>query len=304
MRPQRQRIPVLGVFVADIVSSCVDMTNSQFGAYHRLLYYAWEHGGLPNDVETCCRIGGGMEPGDWQAVRRRLVVLDEGTQSERLSHPRLERERNYALEQAEKRKESARKAAEARWDDASGMRDACVTQCDSNASGMRHAMRTQCDLNATLPLPLPLPHTLNQENQQAAPVVATSDPPKRRKRSQPKDSIFWNLETGWEGIDEFELGHLALAYPACDLRAELARMHQWLLANPAKAKKRKWRAFVIGWLSRSQEKGGGMQSRRPEEQARKPVVSTLMWRDDACRNMTDEQYAAWRSKQKFAKEGI
>jgi uncharacterized protein YdaU (DUF1376 family) len=151
MRPQRQRIPVLGVFVADIVSSCVDMTNAQFGAYHRLLYYAWEHGGLPNDVETCCRIGGGMDQSDWQAVRRRLVVLEQGTPDERLSHPRLERERKYAIEQSEKRKEAAKKAAEARWDDASGMRDALRSHCDSHAT-----------------LPLPLPHTQDQEKQQAA----------------------------------------------------------------------------------------------------------------------------------------
>ena len=301
MKPHRQRIPVLGMFVADIVSSCVDMTNSQFGAYHRLLYYAWEHGGLPNDVETCCRIGGGMQPSDWHAVRRRLVVLDQGTPSERLSHARLERERQYAIEQAEKRKYAAKKAADARWDDASGIRDACVTHCDPHAQRMPDASRTQCDSDATLPLPLP--HTNSQEKQQAAPVVATSGQPKRPTRSQPKDHISWKLETGWHGITGEDRSQWALAYPACDLMAELARMHQWLVANPAKAKKSKWRAFVIGWLSRSQEKGGGSLGRRPDEPSRKPVISTLMWRDDACRNMTDEQHAAWRVKQQLAKEG-
>jgi uncharacterized protein YdaU (DUF1376 family) len=300
MRPQRQRIPVLGVFVADIVSSCVDMTNAQFGAYHRLLYYAWEHGGLPNDVETCCRIGGGMTPTDWQAIRRRLVVLDEGTPSERLSHLRLERERKYAIEQSDKRKEAAKKAAEARWEDP--MRDACQSQCDSDALRMRDALQTQCDSYATLPLPLPLPHTQGQEKQQAAPVVPT-DVPQERKRPRNRDALGWTLEAGWQGITAEDRSQWALAYQACDLRAELARMHQWLIANPAKAHKKQWRAFVVRWLSRSQEKGGSLPSRRPDEAQRTPVVSTLMWRDDACRNMTDEQYAAWRAKQQLAKEG-
>jgi len=293
MRPQRQRIPVLGVFVADIVSSCVDMTNAQFGAYHRLLYYAWEHGGLPNDVETCCRIGGGMTPTDWQAIRRRLVVLDEGTPMERLSHLRLERERTYALEQADKRRDAAQKAAQARWEDANGMRGACVTHCDSHASGMRDALRSQCDSYATLPLPLPL--TQGQKEQQAAPVVST-DAPQRRKRPRTHDAIRWTPDGGWQGIADADRGQWAVAFPACDLRAELARMHQWLIANPAKAHKKQWRAFVLRWLTKSQEKGGGATSSRPDYQQRSPVVSTLMWRDDACRNMTDEQYSAWRAK--------
>jgi hypothetical protein len=30
---------------------------------------------------------------------------------------------------------------------------------------------------------------------------------------------------------------------------------------------------------------------------RPPVVSSRVWRDDACQNMTEEQYAAWRKKQ-------
>jgi uncharacterized protein YdaU (DUF1376 family) len=300
MKPQRQRIPVLGVFVADIVSSCVDMTNAQFGAYHRLLYYAWEHGGLPNDLQTCCRIGGGMDPCDWPSIRRRLVVLDEGTAHERLSHPRLERERKYAIEQSDKRKEAARKAAEARWDDASVMRDACVTHCDSHANGMRDALQTHCDSYATLPLPLP--HTQDQEKQQAAPVVPT-DVPQKRSRPRKRDALVWTPEAGWQGVGDSDRSQWAVAYPACDLRAELARMHQWLLANPAKSHKKKWRAFVVRWLARSQEKGGSVASRRPEDAQRQPVVSTLMWRDDACRNMTDEQYAAWRAKQQYAKEG-
>jgi hypothetical protein len=74
-------------------------------------------------------------------------------------------------------------------------------------------------------------------------------------------------------------------------------MHQWLLANQAKAHRKNWRAFAVRWLARSQEKGGTIQSRRPDDTPRAPVVSTRMWRDDACQNMTDEQYVAWRRKQ-------
>ena len=45
---------------------------------------------------------------------------------------------------------------------------------------------------------------------------------------------------------------------------------EWLQANPKRAGKRNWRKFLIGWLSRCQDKGGTNREpgRRPEEAAR------------------------------------
>lgn len=95
---------VLPLFCDDLIASCVDMTPACFGAYMRLLCYAWTRGGIPDNEAACSRITGGMEPGDWGAIRSRLLVLDDG----RLSHQRLELERLAVAEIREKRSEAGR----------------------------------------------------------------------------------------------------------------------------------------------------------------------------------------------------
>ena len=96
---------VLPLFCDDLIASCVDMTPACFGAYMRLLCYAWTRGGIPDDEGACGRIAGGLEPGDWQTIRERLVQLDDG----RLTHQRLELERVAVAEIRQKRSEAGRK---------------------------------------------------------------------------------------------------------------------------------------------------------------------------------------------------
>ena len=96
---------VLPLFCDDLIASCVDMTPACFGAYMRLLCYAWTRGGVPDDEASCARITGGMEPGDWAAIRARLVALDDG----RLTHQRLELERVAVAEIREKRSDAGRR---------------------------------------------------------------------------------------------------------------------------------------------------------------------------------------------------
>lgn len=60
----------------------------------------------------------------------------------------------------------------------------------------------------------------------------------------------------WEGIAAEDLEAWAKAYPACDLKVELAKMGEWILANPTKAVKSNWRRFITNWLSRQQDRGG------------------------------------------------
>jgi uncharacterized protein YdaU (DUF1376 family) len=96
---------VLPLWCDDLIASCVDMTPACFGAYMRLLCYAWTRGGIPDDQAACHRIAGGMEPGDWEAVRARLAVMDDG----RLTHERLELERLAVAEIREKRSEAGRR---------------------------------------------------------------------------------------------------------------------------------------------------------------------------------------------------
>ena len=110
-----------------------------------------------------------------------------------------------------------------------------------------------------------------EEIQPAAPVVATSDPPKRRNRSQPKDAIAWSFDFGWVGITPADREAWATAYPACTLDIELVRAAEWLKANPTKARKSNWRRFLVSWLTRSQDRGGTDRSagKTPEDVAKK-----------------------------------
>ena len=116
-----------------------------------------------------------------------------------------------------------------------------------------------------------------EEEIQPAAQVATSVPPKRRKRSQPAGGISWTADAGWQGITDADRTEWAAAYPACDVAGELLRATSWLKANPTRAHKSNWRKFVVSWLTRSQDKGGTNRTPgvRPDE---KPPPKA--WKDE------------------------
>ena len=92
----------------------------------------------------------------------------------------------------------------------------------------------------------------------------------------------------------------AEAYPACELDTELARATAWLRANPTKAHKSNWRKFLVGWLSRSQDRGGTNREPGNRPQTGPPPVDASrrrFWRADSQRNQTDAEHAAWRRDQ-------
>lgn len=60
----------------------------------------------------------------------------------------------------------------------------------------------------------------------------------------------------WCGISDDDVKGWKEAYPACDIKIELAKMKEWVLSNKAKGKKSNWRRFITNWLSRSQDRGG------------------------------------------------
>jgi len=114
-----------------------------------------------------------------------------------------------------------------------------------------------------------------KSNTPAAPV-ATSEPPKRRKRSQHPAAVSWDSEAGWQGITDSDRLEWRAAYPGAVLDQELAKATAWLKANPGRAGKRNWKAFVVRWLGKCQDGGGTSRTvgRRPDE---KPPPK--VWRD-------------------------
>jgi hypothetical protein len=71
--------------------------------------------------------------------------------------------------------------------------------------------------------------------------------------------ISWSVECGFTGITEKDMGEWAEAFPAVDIKRQLAAASRWLKDNPKKRKQLVGR-FITGWLSRQQERGGDIPS--------------------------------------------
>jgi hypothetical protein len=88
-----------------------------------------------------------------------------------------------------------------------------------------------------------------EETEKETPIA-----PHREKRTVAVLPVSWDRT--FSGITPEMTQTWAKAYPACDIAQHLYRMDQWLLSNPAKAKKKNFYRFITNWLSKAQEKGG------------------------------------------------
>jgi hypothetical protein len=104
--------------------------------------------------------------------------------------------------------------------------------------------------------------------------LPTNSPPHDRTgQDKTGQDITWNPEDGWCGVSDSHLERWAEAFPAVDLDMQLAKMTAWLIANPAKAKRKLWARFITNWLSRTQERGGDIKSNPVQQQAVRPTES-------------------------------
>jgi uncharacterized protein YdaU (DUF1376 family) len=249
----------LPLYVRDFLTSTIGWTACERGHYLTLLMLQWDRDGLPADLDSLDRLSPGV--GDvWVMLQDKFPVEADGQRR----NARLEEHRDRAVELRRKRSEAGKAAAAARA--GSSNRSSNVEQTFINRSSIDNHP------------PSPSPSTSNtgispsgEINQPAAPVVATSDPPKRRKRSQLHNAVQWSSDDGWTGITANDRMAWADAYPAVVLDIELIRASEWLKANPTRAKKSNWRRFLVSWLTRSQDKGGTNRSagKTPEDLARK-----------------------------------
>lgn len=90
----------------------------------------------------------------------------------------------------------------------------------------------------------------------SASASSLSSSSKERHKTK-KPSLFFNGDTKeWEGITDEDMAVWAEAYPGCDIKAELAKMKAWLLGDWPRRRKEKWKAFIVRWLSKEQDRGG------------------------------------------------
>jgi uncharacterized protein YdaU (DUF1376 family) len=272
------------LFVRDFLASTIGWTAEEVGHYMRLLMLQWDRGSLPGELQALERLSPGVG-GVWCLLEAKFPADDDGQRRNR----RLEEHRERSVEFKRRRVESARRAAEARHSrhsDASRMRHACVSPAS--------AVRQPCH-----PSPSPSPSPYEEEKTNTSCSSPPSDPPRRRKRSAAASAgrIVWDASGGWHGITDADREAWRVAYPAADLRVELAKAHEWLRANPAQARRSNWRRFVTGWLTRCQDRGGTHREPRgpvPPGPAPVPQERRRYYRGDADCSMTDNDYAAWR----------
>lgn len=88
-------------------------------------------------------------------------------------------------------------------------------------------------------------------------------------------AIAWTSTEGWSGVVDKDLDDWKEAYPACDIKRQLASMNQWLLSNPSKAKKKQWRRFITNWMNRTQERGGDMASCISDKESGSPSTGVI-----------------------------
>jgi len=133
-----------------------------------------------------------------------------------------------------------------------------------------------------------------EEIQPAAPVPTSV--PAKPSRSRAKSAVSWTSETGWDGITAADRQEWATAYPGAVLDQELAKATSWLKANPTRAGRRNWRAFLVRWLARCQDKGGSVREpgRRPED---KPPPRAWTGRDAEAFALTRKLAEAKRLKE-------
>ena len=85
----------------------------------------------------------------------------------------------------------------------------------------------------------------------------TTKSPIAKKSSQSGRRISFDFNSRcFVGISEDDRKNWTAAYPACNLEVELNKMAAWLVANPDKRKIR-YARFIVNWLSRQQDNGGG-----------------------------------------------
>jgi len=259
--PADTRVDVyLPLYVRDFLTSTIGWTAEERGHYLTLLMIQWDRGSLPAEANDLDRLSPGICQ-CWSVLAGKFPVCEDGARR----NAKLEEHRCRCVEIREKRSQAAKSAASGRWSgDASRIANAQQTHSKRIANGCHPTSTSTSTSNADI-------SPDGEIIQPAAPAVATSDPPKRRKRSQHHNAVRWNESDGWQGISESDRTSWAEAYPACVVEIELVRATEWLKANPTRAKKSNWRRFLVSWLTRSQDRGGTNRSagKTPEDVARK-----------------------------------
>jgi uncharacterized protein YdaU (DUF1376 family) len=243
MTNERKPHPYVRIWVSDIVQSCQDMSTAQFGAHVRMLLHAWDRGYCPSDMTRLMRIVGDIGKPALEEVLERWVLSEvEGVAGKVYMNRRLEQERQVMIDQAASRSAAAQKANAIRW--------------GSQTDPIRIANGSQTDPTLDTILHTPDTNTPDSRDQTLHSHSSDMRSAQSKRRRRPDDPLSWNVDEGWVGITDADRADWAEAFPAVDIDAKLKGLTLWLKANPKKAKKSRWRAWLLGRLRDEQDRGG------------------------------------------------
>jgi len=222
--------------IGDYLSDTGHLTASEHGAYLLLIMHYWQNGSLPDNERLISRIAR-LTADQWEESRDVLAMLF----GPGWTHKRIDAELAKADEIIEKR----RAAADVRY---------------KKSKSTAHAVHVQSRCTDTgVP---PLTDNLSTSS-------LRSDVCPEPEKSAPATPTAIELPTvngDVVSITEADVAEWAEAFPAVDVRQQLAAMRAWLNANPKNRKTSKgMKRFVVSWLTRDQDRGGGRQ--HPQSQS-------------------------------------
>jgi uncharacterized protein YdaU (DUF1376 family) len=99
-------------FWRDFDEATREMTNEEVGAYWRLLFYQWQYGSIPADMERAARITGERFGEKTGAMLLKKFLSAEGLPPDRLVNPRMAEIRAEQEAKYERRSNAGRKAGD------------------------------------------------------------------------------------------------------------------------------------------------------------------------------------------------
>ncbi len=230
------RRPYMRLWINDIKGSTADWTCAQFGAHMRLLMAAWERGHVPSNEKALRRICRDM---DWDEMpevleRWRKVTID-GV-GEVYINARLERERERMMKDRSAKAENGRKGGLAK-----------AKQTSSKEGGKDLANGVANDMALPYSHTPILPDSQSPDDQIPQSQVVGDAP---RKARRPADPLRWDFDEGFVGITDEERERWSEAYPLLDVPSEILRASEHVRSNPDKQRMKRWRKFLIDWLTR------------------------------------------------------
>lgn len=140
-----------GDYLSD--AKVIAMTWEAQGAYCRFLFISWMSGPLPDDLGTLARILGGSEKQLRKLWPQIEPCLAQGPAPGTLVQPRLERERQRAIENRASKREGAERTNERRWGSHSDSHDASLSDRSATPGSDRPSASASASASHTPPTP-------------------------------------------------------------------------------------------------------------------------------------------------------